>query len=147
MLKDVTEKHLRQMINNLLEYSYLESSGTQYPVLKLTGHSRSILNGSASVKLKRIKEAEAKTISKDIRNQAREFDINENLLADLKALRSEIASSAKLPAYIVFSDAALIDMCRKMPRNTAEFLEVSGVGKAKLDRYGERFLKIIRRYI
>ena len=147
MLKDVSENHLRQMINNLLEFSYLESSGTQYPVLKFTAHSFSLLNGSKSVKLKRIKEAEIKEISKDIRNQAREFDINENLLADLKALRSEIASSAKIPAYIVFSDAALIDMCRKMPRNTAEFLDVSGVGKAKLDRYGEKFLKIIRRYI
>ncbi|MBQ2758322.1 MAG: DNA helicase RecQ [Clostridia bacterium] len=146
-LKDVSEKQLRQMINNLLEFSYLESSGTQYPVLKLTQHSFALLNGTQSVKLKRIKEAEIKEISKEIKKQVRDFDINEKLLSDLKALRSEIASEARVPAYIVFSDAALIDMCRKMPRNSAEFLEVSGVGKAKLERYGEKFLKIIRRYI
>ncbi len=146
-LKDVSEKHLRQMISNLLEFSYLESAGTQYPVLKLTNHSFRILNGTVCVKLKRIREAEIKEIPKEIKKQARDFDVNEKLLADLKALRTEIAAGAKIPAYIVFSDAALIDMCRKMPRNSVEFLDVSGVGKAKLDRYGESFLKIIRKYI
>ncbi len=40
-----------------------------------------------------------------------------------------------------------MDMCRKMPGNEAAFLEVSGVGKAKLERYGERFIAVIREYL
>ena len=41
---------------------------------------------------------------------------------------------------MVFSDATLRDMCARLPRNKAEFLEVNGVGQAKLERSGEAFL-------
>lgn len=65
------------------------------------------------------------------------------LLSALKELRTKIAAKAHLPAYVVFTDASLIDMCEKMPRSREAFLEVSGVGKTKLDRYGDRFLAAI----
>ena len=48
--------------------------------------------------------------------------------------------------YIVFSDASLYDMCAKIPETDEEFLEVSGVGQAKLARYGEAFLAAIAEY-
>ena len=41
---------------------------------------------------------------------------------------------------MVFSDATLRDMCARIPRNKAEFLEVNGVGQAKLERFGAAFL-------
>jgi len=44
----------------------------------------------------------------------------------------------------VFSDATLVDMCLKHPRTAEEFLTVSGVGQVKLERYGERFLEVLR---
>jgi len=67
----------------------------------------------------------------------------EELFAVLKALRTQIAQREGVPAYVVFSDAALTDMVRKAPRTMEEFLEVSGVGNVKARRYGERFLKAI----
>lgn len=65
------------------------------------------------------------------------------------ALRSErmrIALAEGVPAYVVFSNAALADMAARRPRSMAEFLEVSGVGEVKAQRYGEAFLRAIRAY-
>ena len=72
--------------------------------------------------------------------------MDNELIAKLKGLRRELADKAKMPAYIIFSNAALVDMCRRMPMNEAEFLEVSGVGKKKMEMYGERFIEVIRKH-
>ena len=49
-------------------------------------------------------------------------------------------------SYVVFSNAALADMAARRPRSLAEFLEVSGVGEVKAQRYGEAFLQTIRAF-
>ena len=51
-----------------------------------------------------------------------------------------------MPAYIVFSNASLHDMCLKLPLSPKEFLQVNGVGQAKLEAYGEAFTQAIRSY-
>ena len=48
-----------------------------------------------------------------------------------------------MPAYIVFSNAALTDMAARQPGDLDEFLDVSGVGRVKAEKYGERFLAAI----
>ncbi|HZK72235.1 MAG TPA: HRDC domain-containing protein, partial [Clostridia bacterium] len=63
----------------------------------------------------------------------------------LKELRYKLAQKKKVPAFIIFSDATLMDMCIKMPTNDIEFLEVSGVGQIKLEGYGKEFLEVINR--
>lgn len=68
------------------------------------------------------------------------------LLAELKKVRNRIAKERGIPAYVIFTDATLSDMCAKMPLTDDEFLQVSGVGAAKLKRYGARFLKAIKDY-
>ena len=66
------------------------------------------------------------------------------LFEELRALRKRIADERGVPAYIVFNDATLRDMASRMPKTDGEFLGVSGVGAAKLDRYGDEFLDAIR---
>ena len=73
-------------------------------------------------------------------------NINNDLLSELKALRRELAIEKKVPAYIIFSDATLIDMCKKLPGTLQELLDVSGVGKVKLELYGDKFLQILKSY-
>ncbi|MDR0330548.1 MAG: DNA helicase RecQ [Chitinispirillales bacterium] len=68
------------------------------------------------------------------------------LFEALRKLRSEIASEQRVPAYVVFTDSALADMCMKMPRTKEEFLGVSGVGQVKLEKFGEMFLGAIEEY-
>jgi ATP-dependent DNA helicase RecQ len=70
-----------------------------------------------------------------------------SLLAVLKALRLEIAREIEKPAYVVFSDATLIDMADKRPLDMDAFLAVDGVGETKRSLYGERFLAAIARLV
>ena len=53
----------------------------------------------------------------------------------------------RVPAYVVFSDATLMDMCRIKPKTRDEFMEVSGVGQRKAIRYGEVFLATIAEFL
>jgi ATP-dependent DNA helicase RecQ len=78
---------------------------------------------------------------------AAEAPVDEALLTKLKDLRRELAQAEGKPAYIVFSDATLKDMCRKKPATTAAFLTISGVGEYKKEKYGEAFTKLIQEYV
>ena len=69
------------------------------------------------------------------------------LFAKLKHLRKSIAEQDEVPPFVVFSDATLVDMCDKLPQSHFEFLEVSGVGQTKLERYGNRFLELINQHL
>jgi len=66
------------------------------------------------------------------------------LFEQLVHLRRSLALSASVPPYVVFTDKTLREMADKRPHTLAEFANISGVGKAKLDRYGELFLSAIR---
>jgi ATP-dependent DNA helicase RecQ len=63
----------------------------------------------------------------------------------LKALRKQLADAESVPAYIVFSDAVLRQMAQRAPASKMELLALSGVGPAKLERYGDAFLNEIAR--
>ncbi len=65
------------------------------------------------------------------------------LLAALKAERTRLARQEEVPAYVIFSNAALADMAIRRPRTPDEFLEVSGVGRVKAAKYGAAFLAVI----
>lgn len=68
----------------------------------------------------------------------------EAMFQQLRELRREIADEAQVPAYVIFSDATLRDMAKRRPRTQQQMLEVSGVGRVKWERFGERFLRITR---
>ena len=66
------------------------------------------------------------------------------LYGKLKALRSELAKSAGLPAYCIFPDRTLIELARRRPGTENEMLDVPGVGAAKLEKYGAAFLAALK---
>ncbi len=68
----------------------------------------------------------------------------DRLFSALKALRKRLADAHGIPAYIVFNDRALREMAERRPASEEELLEISGVGPAKLERYGAAFLEVIR---
>lgn len=69
------------------------------------------------------------------------------LFENLRQLRLVIAKHNVTPPYIIFSDKTLADMCKKLPKNKEEMLNVSGVGRVKFDKYGNNFLEIITDFI
>jgi len=71
---------------------------------------------------------------------------NADLLAALKALRTAIAKRIRQPAYVVFADRSLIEMAAIRPQSLDDMRLVHGVGAAKLERYGQTFLDVVRGY-
>ena len=68
-------------------------------------------------------------------------DADEVLFDRLKKLRREIAQEQNVPAYVVFSDATLVEIARYIPKSLAEMRRISGFGEVKLARYGPAFLE------
>ncbi len=66
------------------------------------------------------------------------------LLERLRALRSEIAKEDRVPAYVVFSDRTLLEFAVRRPRTLGAVSDIRGVGPAKLEKYGDRFLALVR---
>jgi ATP-dependent DNA helicase RecQ len=66
------------------------------------------------------------------------------LLARLRDLRRTIARQEQVPAYVVFADRTLAEMVVRRPRSAESLGEIRGVGPVKLERYGERFLEVVR---
>ncbi|MGM0583375.1 MAG: DNA helicase RecQ [Pseudomonadota bacterium] len=108
----------------------------------LTEEARPVLRGERSLQLRREAPRPAK---KDRRPApaALVAEEDEPLLAALKSLRRRLAEEQKAPAYIVFPDRTLIDMVARKPTTLDELAECSGVGAAKLARYGAAFLEVL----
>ena len=115
----------------------------EYKVLVPGAYSRKTLEGEPVFMKLQKKEAPEK---KSIKTRGGDDSVNAELFADLKALRTRLAAAERVPAYVVFSDAALHDMCRKLPVDETGFLEVSGVGMTKLKKYGAAFINVIKQY-
>lgn len=135
IMKEVTARHIFGTIDFLAEKEYI-SSDNETEVLKLLPKSRDVLFGRERLVMKKVENSE-----KVVKTHRPEVPVNSDLLDALKALRKSIASKKSVPAYVIFTDATLIDMCKKCPETPDEMLEVSGVGRTKLEKLENNFLK------
>ncbi|MGE4486148.1 MAG: HRDC domain-containing protein, partial [Oscillospiraceae bacterium] len=156
IMGDVDRPKIREYIDYLVCMGYLQITAGDYPVLRLTEKSGDVLfrNETMTMPVKKLLTAAVAADQKHRSGKASEHTIpteieipEEDLLSALKALRTRLAQEAGVPAYIIFSNAALNDMAAKRPRTMPEFLDVSGVGEIKAGRYGEVFLKAIAEYM
>lgn len=85
----------------------------------------------------------APTATKSTRARGPGPESNADLYNTLKAWRLEQATADKVPAYVIFKDQTLDELCRVRPRTVAELLDISGIGPAKADRYGDQILAVI----
>ena len=142
LMNHVPRAEIREMISALENQGYIMTHPDRGD-LNLTDKAREVLFHGEKVKM---------LVRKKKREKSRKEDASSNpntagLLEELKALRLTLAKEENMPAYIVFSNATLKDMAQKAPVTMAEFLAVSGVGKFKAERYGQRFLTAIKKYM
>ncbi len=72
-----------------------------------------------------------------------DFDYDETLFEKLRAWRKEISQAESKPAFTVFNDATLKAIAATKPSSPEQLLQVSGVGQAKLENYGDQVLEIV----
>ena len=143
---------IRQIINEMLVYGYLEMTDDEYPVLSVADITKIDDNWNFEIKIPKEveKEKEERKIQTKKRKKAGAVaalaEEDTELFEALRVLRRMIASEQKIPPYMVFSDKTLVHMSTMKPSNDEEMLEVNGVGEHKLQKYGERFLNEIQKY-
>ena len=141
---------LRQVLNHLILKEYLYLTNEEYSLLKLTEKALDIMEGDHTVIMKLAKKQELVKKEKKVKKSAKGrkgksyTEIDQELFELLRNLRTEIAKEEKVPPYIVFSDKTLAELCYAKPETEEAMLAVSGVGKFKLDKYGERFMEVIK---
>lgn len=141
-ISNLSEKKLRDIIHYLILNHFLFVTDDAFPIVKLGQRANEVLKQHISLEMKFAEETQTHT-NKKFKATTISAPVNAVLLSALKQLRFSIATEQKVPAYVVFSDSTLVDMCSKLPKNTQEFLEVSGVGQVKVERYGTLFLNAI----
>lgn len=141
IMKEYSKETIKELIAYLVAESFLEVKGDKYPVLALSPKAYSLLKSGDELFIKRMIAKEQP------KKQKAEVKVDRTLFEELRRLRREIAEEQHVPPFIIFSDATLNDMCRRLPSSDEAMLAVSGVGKLKLEKYGDRFIEVINEYI
>lgn len=132
------------IVRQLIHRGYLLQDIAAFSVLKLTPQALSLLRAQESLELAKPRVQE-KTRKKK-RKVGPVADLSESdfrLFETLRELRKHLAEEQGVPPYVIFGDAALVEMSRERPSNEDEFLEINGVGQVKLERHGSTFLEAI----
>jgi ATP-dependent DNA helicase RecQ len=135
---DISKADWQRYLRELIARGYLAVTDDAYPVLKLTAKSDAVLKGQQRVELiasQTIEEKEQEVIPYEA-----------GLLNELKLTRRDIAIHENVPAYIIISDAALMEMATYLPQTLDELRLISGFGDVKLARYGREFLIPVKNY-
>ncbi|MCL2231504.1 MAG: DNA helicase RecQ [Treponema sp.] len=157
IMKDTSAHRIRTIIDQLIDEGILLQEDGEYPVVTM-GRAGELLREERRLLMKLPKEKKKPEVQSAEPSFADQFgdqkaghkteQASDQILFDkLKKLRKDIAQEEAVPAYIVFSDAALKDMCRKKPVSLVQFSGVAGVGQVKLEKYGEVFSELIRDHL
>jgi len=144
---DLDDKQWRSVFRQILAAGLLEADAEGYGTLRLTAASRAVLSGGQTVKLRedaRPIRSKRRRDSQLVTGGSLGIEAYEQSMWDeLRALRTQLAKQHGVPPYVVFHDATLLAMLRALPSNEDELAGISGVGEAKLKRYGRDFLAVI----
>ena len=148
----LTRKLISEILNRMEKQGYFHRTPTKYPTLFLSPKGKEVLSGDRSLAdlendVAPNKDTPGTTIEPVARLQADQpedaFDVK--LFEQLKSLRRTLSNGR--PAYTVFPDKVLKDMCRYFPGTMDEFALIKGVGTIKLKKYGPAFVRAIVEYI
>lgn len=84
--------------------------------------------------------------TQEVATQPSEEPVEEALIAQLKVLRRQLAQQENVPAYVIFSDATLLELATYLPTQPEDLPRISGFGQVKINKYGEAFLDEINQY-
>lgn len=135
---DISKNDWFRYFKELIAGGFLAVSDGEYPVVKLTQKSVGVLKGNEQIMFTKI----SAKVEMDLSLPAHEH----LLLNDLKSIRGRLAREENMPAYIIFSDATLVELATYLPLTLGDMRKISGFGEVKLAKYGAQFLEPIIAY-
>lgn len=156
IMSEYKKGRINQLIDSLVTNGYLARSDDEYRIISVTEKGDGAIKNRERI-TERVRAGEDK-LEKDTgkfnqNNAGAKRNVktalnneDKELFGRLRELRIRIAKEKGLPAYIIFSNAALKEMAEKKPVTEDRFLDINGVGSMKLETYGEEFMAEIKRF-
>lgn len=145
--KSLSQQQWSSVFRQLVSGGYLETDIQAYGGIKLTEASRPVLRNETEVWLRRDEDTSKRKSSKAERGaRVKEGYAEANddpLWHALKAKRTELAKDQGVPPYVIFHDSTLLEILNQKPSSLTEMGNISGIGQAKLARYGDDFLQVL----
>jgi ATP-dependent DNA helicase RecQ len=143
---ELSANEWKSVYRQLVANGYLRADPEGYGALQLTEQCRPLLKGRQTIELR--KDPEIKKTTGRANGGRSGSPVSEQITDKagweaLRACRKELADKQGVPPYVIFHDTTLFGMLERKPRTLDELAEVSGVGGAKLEKYGEIFLQTI----
>lgn len=132
----ISQKDIMSIIDYLIASSFLESVGDQYPVVHVTNSGWDVLDGKIKVMKKVVKKPQSRMI----------MPKNNDLFEQLRQKRLDLARKQGVPAFMILTDKTLREIASTKPRNRDQLLEISGIGREKMHRYGKDILSIVAEF-
>ena len=139
--RELNQKQWMHLSRQLAQMGYLNQDG-EFRTLSLTKKALDALRDRTKIfgQLQEVEERAPKQANKN------ELEYNHALFALLREKRKQLADAAGVPPYVIFSDRTLVEMAAYFPQSLQSMLNINGVGKVKLDQYGETFVALIKDY-
>ena len=145
--KDYSRDYWQSFMRQAVAGGYLTINVQKYGCLEITSRGQTVMEESAPFLFREISEKQPSRTrgSKSGKKIAAAAlsEVDTSMLSQLKELRLGLAQERTVPAYVVFSDATLLDMVAKRPQTREQMLDVNGVGPSKLEQYGDLFIQAI----
>ena len=136
--KERTKNEWVAIGRQLLHQGHMRQAG-EFRELEITPKGHEAMVGRAAVTLAALEVPE--------RSERQRVERDDALFERLRELRKRLADERDVPAYVIFSDVALVHMARDYPTGAAEFRRISGVGEHKLREFGDAFMAEIREHL
>ncbi|MEH6625398.1 MAG: DNA helicase RecQ [Motiliproteus sp.] len=145
--KELNLNEWRSLFRQLVARGLLEVDMDGFGVLRLSEKSRPILRGEQSLQLRREKASPQRERKQSrVYSQQRFSGEQLKLWEALRELRRSLANEQDVPPYLIFHDATLMEMVEGRPDNLAALSHISGVGRRKLELYGDPFIDLLRSF-
>ena len=140
--KEFDAKQWRSIFRQLISRNLLAVDLEGHGSLRLTEQCRAVLRGEQTLLLRKESKS-AKTSRKGRKSYQSDNTANNLLWEALRHCRKILAEENNVPPFVIFHDATLMEMMERQPENHQQFLQLSGVGESKLEKYADAFLKTI----
>ena len=143
---ELSANEWKSVFRQLVANGYLRADPEGYGALQLTEECRPLLKGRQTIELRKdpvVKKAAGRASGGRSSAPVKDQITDQAGWDALRACRKELADKQGVPPYVIFHDTTLFGMLERKPRTLEELAEVSGVGAAKLGKYGEIFLEAI----
>ena len=143
------DRQWRSLFRQIVANGLLATDEEGYGTLRLTDSARPLLKGQSTLRLRQPADRSERRASRKTRKGAgskASIEIAEHeevLWQALRTTRAKLAKEQGVPAYVIFHDATLLAMLREQPQTHDQLAAISGVGSAKLERYGDAFLAVM----